>query len=94
MKSAAGALLFHSRLQGVVQGTGTRQLVLNFIPSSEAVPDGELVYTSGTDRIYPKGLPIGTVVLTEKEGIYQRILVDPKVDFARLEEVMVVLGSD
>jgi rod shape-determining protein MreC len=92
--AAAGAFLFHSRLQGIVQGTGTKQLRLNFIPSSEPVTDGELVYTSGTDRVYPKGLPIGTVVSTKTEGIYQQILLESEVDFQRLEEVMVVLRED
>jgi rod shape-determining protein MreC len=89
--AAAGAVLFHTRLQGIIQGTGDDYLLLNFISSSETVPDGELVYTSGTDRIYPKGLPIGSVLSSEKQGVYQRILVKPKVDLARLEEVMVVL---
>ena len=91
--AAAGAVLFHTRLQGIVQGTGDDHLLLNFISSSENVPDGELVYTSGTDRIYPKGLPIGTVLSSEKEGVYHRILVEPNVDLARLEEVMVVLDN-
>jgi len=92
--AAAGAVLFHSRLHGIVQGTGGETLTLDFISSSETIPDGELVYTSGTDRIYPKGLPIGTVVSTEKEGVYQRIVVEPKVDLSRLEEVMVVLDRE
>ena len=83
----------HSRLHGIIQGTGSETLSLNFISSSETVPDGELVYTSGTDRIYPKGLPIGTVVETEREGVYQRIIVKPQVDLSRLEEVMVVVQS-
>jgi len=89
--AAAGAVLFHTRLHGIIQGTGEETLALNFITSSETVPDGELVYTSGTDRIYPKGLPIGTVVSSKKEGVYQKIVVRPHVDFSRLEEVMVVL---
>jgi rod shape-determining protein MreC len=89
--AAAGAVLLHSRLQGIVQGTGDEILSLNFISSSETVPEGELVYTSGTDQIYPRGLPIGTVVATEQEDVYQKIQVKPLVDMARLEEVMVVL---
>jgi rod shape-determining protein MreC len=91
--AAAGAVLFHTRLHGIVQGMGGETLSLNFISSSETVPDGELVYTSGTDRIYPKGLPIGTVMSSRKEGIYQSILVRPQVDLSRLEEVMVVLAG-
>jgi len=92
--AAAGAVLFHTRLHGIIQGTGTENLQLNYISSSESIPDGEIVYTSGTDRIYPRGLPIGTVVQTEREGVYQEILVRPSVDISRLEEVMVVLDRE
>ena len=92
--AAAGAVLFHTRLHGIIQGTGEEDLQLNYISSSESIPDGEIVYTSGTDRIYPKGLPIGTVVHSEKEGVYHKILVKPSVDMPRLEEVMVVLDRD
>jgi rod shape-determining protein MreC len=91
--AAAGAVLFHTRLSGIVQGTGDENLSLNFISISEDVPDNELVFTSGTDRIYPKGLPIGTIISSEKEDVYQRIIVRPQVDLSRLEEVMVVLNG-
>jgi len=91
--AAAGAVLFHTRLHGIVQGTGGEYLSLNFISSSEDVPDGELVFTSGTDRIYPKGIPIGRIISSEKDGVYQRIIIEPRVDFSRLEEVMVVLDG-
>jgi rod shape-determining protein MreC len=93
MNAAAGAVLLDSRLQGVLQGTGEQFLVLNFIPSTEEVTAGETVVTSGSDRIYPKGLPLGEVVSSEKDGVYQRILVRPLADFARLEEVAVVIAE-
>lgn len=89
--AAAGAMLRDSRLQGVVQGDGSTLLGWNFIPNYENVEVGEVVYTSGTDKIYPKGLPIGQVIQSEKSSlIYREIVVQPFVDFARLEEVMVV----
>lgn len=91
--AAAGALLQDSRLQGVVQGDGTERLKLNFIPNYESVEAGEIVYTSGTDRIYPKGLPIGRVVESSEGVNFREILLEPLVDFARLEEVLVVVSS-
>jgi rod shape-determining protein MreC len=92
INAAAGVVLSSSRLQGIVQGTGDEWLILNFIASTEFVPPGELVTTSGTDRIYPRGLPVGKVVSSSPEGVYQRIVVKPHVDYSRLEEVAVVLG--
>ncbi|MGH9339191.1 MAG: rod shape-determining protein MreC [Acidobacteriota bacterium] len=91
--AAAGAMLESNRLQGIIRGTGSRLLQLEFIPNYERVEVGEPVYTSGTDRIYPKGLPIGRVVKSEKgDMIYRDIKVEPFADFSRLEEVLFVEG--
>jgi rod shape-determining protein MreC len=89
--AAAGGMLKDSRLQGVVQGDGTRLLRWNFIPNYELVVEGDVVYTSGHDQIYPKGLPIGKVVKSTKGAvIYRDIWVEPFVDYLRLEEILVV----
>ena len=91
--AAAGGMLKDSRLQGVVQGDGSRLLQWNFIPNNESVEVGDVVYTSGTDRIYPKGIPIGRVVESQKGSIIHRdIRIKPLVDYLRLEEVMVIVS--
>lgn len=90
--AAAGAMLNDSRLQGVIQGDGSTLLRWNFIPNFEDVKVGDIAYTSGTDRIHPKGLPIGRVIQSEKSRlIYREIVVEPFVDYSRLEEVMIVI---
>ena len=91
MGSAIGGVLSRSRLQGVLQGDGSELLEWRLIPNHEKVEIGEVVYTSGADRIYPKGLPIGLIVKSERgEMVYRDIRVRPFVDYSRLEEVMVV----
>ena len=47
--------------------------------------------TSGLDQIYPKGLPVGTVVNASNGNIYKDITVKPAVDLNRLELVLVVV---
>jgi rod shape-determining protein MreC len=92
--AAAGAMLEHSRLQGVIQGDGSDTLQWNFIPNYEPVEVGDIVYTSGTDRMYPKGYPIGKVIQSQKGlAIYRDIRVKPFVDYLRLEEIMVVVSK-
>ena len=89
--AAAGGMLKDSRLQGVIQGDGSRLLRWDFIPNYEPVAVGDVVYTSGDDRIYPKGLPIGRVVRSNRGSmIYRDIWVKPFVDYLRLEEILVV----
>lgn len=92
--AAAGAMLEDSRLQGVIQGDGSEILRWNFIPKYESVEVGDIVYTSGTDRMYPKGYPIGKVIKSSKgPAVYRDIHVEPFVDYLRLEEIMVVVSK-
>jgi rod shape-determining protein MreC len=57
----------------------------------EVVNPGEAVVTSGLDQVYPKGLPVGTVINAANGNIYKTITVKPSVDLNRLEVVLVVL---
>ncbi len=92
--TAAGAMLEDTRLLGVIQGDGSNILRWNFIPNYESVEVGDIVYTSGTDRIYPKGYPLGEVVKSQKgSSVYRDIRVKPFVDYLRLEEIMVVVSK-
>ena len=55
---------------------------------------GDVLITSGIGGIYPKGIRLGTVteVMTgEKSSIDAYIA--PSVDFAHLEELMIVTGG-
>ena len=89
--AAAGALIERTRAQGLVVGQGD-SLRMEYVPGTADVKAGDLVVTSGVDRIYPKGFVIGTVEVVERgPGTYHEILVRPAVDFSRLEEVLVVL---
>ena len=90
-EAGAGAILSDTRTQGVVRGQGTDLLRLDYIPISVPVRVGEFAYTSGADRIYPAGLPIGRVVsVTEGNLVHQHILLRPSADLSRPEEVLVV----
>jgi rod shape-determining protein MreC len=90
--AAAGAIIERSRAQGVVVGAGDGRLLLEYMSEVFDVVVGDDVVTSGIDGIYPKGFTIGKVESVEKSGAaYKRITVKPSVDFASLEEVLVVL---
>jgi rod shape-determining protein MreC len=89
--AAAGVLIERTRVQGVVMGVGDGALKLQYVPATADVKTGDLVVTSGIDGIYPKGFVIGTVDHADRgAGAYHEISVRPAVDFARLEEVLIV----
>ena len=56
-----GAMLQNSRATGEVRGLDNARCELKNISTGETVQVGESVVTTGLDRIYPKGLLIGTV---------------------------------
>jgi rod shape-determining protein MreC len=93
----AGVLVERSRVPGVVSGqvsgetAGAEDLVLKYVPERADVAVGDVVVTSGTDRIYPKGLVVGRVRFVGKgSGLFRDIRVEPSARFDRLEEVLVV----
>ena len=92
-ESGAGVILTDSRLQGVLRGVGQGELQVSDIMSDEKVEPGEQIVTSGGDRIYPKGLPVGTVssaVPDAENDPFLKIIVKPAANLSRLEEVLVV----
>jgi rod shape-determining protein MreC len=89
--SGVGAILEKSRLQGVLRGTPLGEVVLEKVMSDETVQPGERVLTSGGDRIFPKGLPVGTVTqVSPGAELFLNIRVKPAADLGRLEEVLVI----
>jgi rod shape-determining protein MreC len=90
--AAAGALVERSRAQGVVVGTGTDQLRLDYVSGTADLKVGDRVVTSGIDGIYPKGFVIGQIESIQRgAGEFSGITVRPAVDFSGLESVLVVL---
>jgi rod shape-determining protein MreC len=89
--SGVGALLAGSRTQGPVGGLGEPLLSMRYVNNDEPVPLGERVLTSGQDRIFPKDLPVGTVVETKPGNPFKVIRVKPAAHLERLEEVLVLL---
>ena len=58
----------------------------------EDVQVGDAIVSSGLDKVFPKGLPIGTItdVVAETPDMFYTITVAPHVDFQKLEELLVL----
>src|SRR5271167_377944 len=93
--SGVGSILDKTRLQGILRGTPSGEVVLEKVMSDETVPPGELVLTSGGDSIFPKGLLVGRVTkVTPGNELFLSIHVRPAADLSKLEEVLVVTKID
>ncbi|MHB8303108.1 MAG: rod shape-determining protein MreC [Acidobacteriaceae bacterium] len=95
--SGLGVILTETRLRGILRGTAAGQTEIIDILPDERIRAGEPVVTSGGDRIYPRGLPVGTVdrVIDDPErNPYVAVLIRPAVNLSRLDEVLVITQTD
>jgi len=86
-----------SRVAGIVEGdldNPTMPRMVN-IPKTADVIVGDIIVTSGFGGIYPKGLVVGLVseLKNDTGGLLKVALLEPAVDFQRLEDVMVITAS-
>ena len=90
--SGVGAKLADSGIQSPVGGRGEPLLEMKYVPNDDNVNLGERVITSGMDRIFPRDLPVGTVVEIKPGNPFKQIRVKPAASIERLEEVLVLLS--
>jgi rod shape-determining protein MreC len=90
---ALDVLVQRTRARAVVEGLGTSRCALKCLLSSDPVLEGDLVVTSGLEGVFPKGILIGEIAsISESTGaIFQDIVVEPMVEFEKLEEVLIIL---
>ena len=84
-------MLVDSRIQGPVGGTGEPTLMMKYIPTEEEVKVGEKLVTSGMDKIFPRDIPVGTVMEVKAGTPFKLIRVQPAAKLDRLETVIVLL---
>jgi rod shape-determining protein MreC len=91
-QSAVGVMLETTRQRGILNGMGTRDLALDYIDDDNDLKDGDTFLTSGEDRIYPKGLIVGTITqVGPRKGLLKAVQVRPAADLSRLEEVLCLI---
>lgn len=102
--SAVDAMVQRSRARGIVVGTAWKTELkagfylarLEYIRRVSDIRDGDVVVTSGFDRIFPPGIPVGTVkdISTSRYGVFTDANVVPFENMAELQEVLVVVSSE
>ena len=66
---------------------------LYYLPAGSDLVPGDAIVTSGIDGVFPKGIPVGSVLEVSRASGEQEdknALVRPTVDFLRLEEVIIL----
>jgi rod shape-determining protein MreC len=87
---AAGVISEKYRVHGTLKGQGHGTLIVDYVPIELKVEVGEKFFTSGDDRIFPKGLPVGEVKVVRAGRSYKEILIAPSGFTQGTEEVLIV----
>lgn len=74
---AAGVVSGKTHAHGTLKGTGTSLCKVDFVAFEDKVDPGDWFYTSGDDRIFPRGMPVGVVKSVKPGQPYREITLDP-----------------
>jgi len=88
--SSISGVVNRTRAQGVIEGVAGGRMRLKLAAREDGVMVGDLVSTAG-GGLFPKGLPVGRVARVHvPTGLFRIIDLEPAVDLARIEEVLVL----
>lgn len=89
---AAGVMSNKNRVRGTLKAEGNK-LIVDYIQNEEKLDQGEWFYTSGDDRIFPKGLPVGEATVVRPGKTHKEVYVTPSGLQNGIEEVLIVLDG-
>ncbi|MCP5109737.1 MAG: rod shape-determining protein MreC, partial [bacterium] len=88
---AAGVISQTNHVQGTLKGTGAGLCAVDYVRADETLEEGEWFYTSGDDRVFPRGLPVGQVIEFTNGATLKEVSVAPSGLRNGLEAVLVIL---
>jgi rod shape-determining protein MreC len=88
---AAGVISQTSRVRGTLRGNGNQRSRVDYVPNEEKVEVGEWFYTSGADRTFPRGFPVGQARVVRNGATTKEIYVEPAALLHPVEEVLVLV---
>jgi rod shape-determining protein MreC len=88
--ASTAVMLARSRATGVLQGVGPGKAEIRYIGSQEVVQTGEPVYTSGLDRVFPRGLLVGYVAAVHPRDVELRVEVNLAANLDRVHLVLIL----
>ncbi|MGH7277556.1 MAG: rod shape-determining protein MreC [Candidatus Rokuibacteriota bacterium] len=94
--STVGAHVLRTRTQGIVEGDARGTIKLKYMARDSAgIQVGDMVVTAGGGGMFPRGIPVGTVITIDDRGsaLFHYAALAPAVDFSRIDEVLLLTGQ-
>ena len=94
--SSVSARVQTSRATGILRGSYDGTLILEYVPISTTVGEGDNIITSGDGAAFPAGIILGRVNTIEQDSskLYYRLTVSPIYDIFSCQEGFVLTGSE
>ncbi len=90
---AAGVISQKNKVHGTLKGQGGPACLVDYVQNEQKVDPEEWFYTSGDDRVFPKGLPVGQATVVRTGKTHKEIYLVPSGLQGGFEEVLVVLEA-
>ena len=91
---AAGVISQKNHVRATLKGLGQTKCLIDYVQNEERVDEGEWFYTSGDDRIFPRGFPVGQVTSVRNGKTFKEIYVAPSGFPGGVEEVLIMLQGE
>lgn len=98
-RSRVPVIVERTRDVGVVGGSlqgndNYSELSVNYLPLDSDITEGDTVLTSGLEGLFPRGIPVGTVISAQGEDSAVDAVIEPTVDFRQVDEVFVIIYAN
>ena len=88
---AAGVISQKSRVHGTLKGVGQSRVMVDHIQNEDKIEVDEEFFTSGEDRVFPKGLAVGKAEIVRPGRTFKDVQFVPSGLQSVLEEVLIVI---
>lgn len=92
-RGGVGAVIERDRMEGLVIGENSRICSFRYLMEDLAVREGDMVVTSGTDGLFPPGLPLGKVVSVRQAQLTQDVKVRPHFIAKPMKRLMIIKNA-
>ncbi|MDP2208940.1 MAG: rod shape-determining protein MreC [Bacteroidota bacterium] len=84
-----------SRVDGILGWDGSDRLMIKNVSKKQDVKVGDAAITSEYSKIFPPDIKVGVVISVDENPVtlFKDILIEPSVDFTRLEQVFVITST-
>ena len=88
----AAGVVSSNGVRGTLKGQGNPTICkVDYVPFQEKIEPGEMLYTSGDDRVFPRGFTVGQVKEVRNAQPFKEIYVEPIGVQHGVEDVLILL---